>query len=75
MTKIEQAKDNQGENAINETINIYPKQICNSIPDIRRLKITDRNGVNIVTYGRDYEDICKHCGRKYKDHENIRYNK
>ena len=76
MTKVDITKDNQGENGINEeplNISILPKKICNALPNIKQLKVTNKNYANVITYGRDYEEICPHCGRKFSDHETLRY--
>lgn len=71
MTKQDIAKDNQGENGVQEVI--IPKKICNALPEIKRMKVTKKGDANIITYGRDFEEICPHCGRKFSDHETIRY--
>ena len=68
----EAVADNQGENAIQE-YKIYPKKQCNAIPDIKEQKVVLEGGINKIVYGRDYEEVCKYCGKKFKDHEAIIY--
>lgn len=69
-------EDNKGKNAINEeldVIKIIPKNICNALPNIKIMKISEKNYANVITYGRDYTEVCPHCGRKFEDHDTILY--
>lgn len=76
MSEKNTVKDNQDENGMDErptTVHIVPKAICNAMPAIKQMKTESDGIVNRITYGRDYEEICKHCGKKFSDHDTLRY--
>lgn len=79
MTSKDIARDNQGENGLDEQpleMKIIPKAMCNNVPPITVLKIDrESKGVNKIVYGRDYDTICPICKRSFRDHEAILYKK
>jgi hypothetical protein len=43
--------------------------VCVSGPPIKLLDIRPEGDVNKMVYGYDWEGICEHCGKKFKDHK------